>query len=435
MEIRPVSNMPLMQASAAPAPKAEAESMPKETFVSSSNSAIVCDNSGNLAELKKTLLAQHPGSTITADLPLVNGFSISIPKEEGNAAEVLAGLEKQGAAVFPDIELGSPDSKEVQDLADTFSPILDGGNVMLGAEKLHEQGITGKGITVCVIDSGVAPHPDLGDRLIAFKDCVNGNKEPYDDCGHGTHCAGIIAGDGTSSGGKTVGVAPEANIVGVKVLDAWGNGSTSQIIRGIQWAVTHKHKYHIDVINMSLGRDITRPRLLDPMTMAVQAASLAGITVVCSAGNEGAAPGTICSPGNAPRAITVGALDTQGTESTEDDFVAYFSSRGPTKFDNLNKPDIVAPGVDINSLSNDGTGYKKMSGTSMAAPFTAGVAALMKQVKPNLRPSQLKELMTGSVFHSDYQLDHDSWGAGIVDPVESVEAAKHGSVRFPYPRD
>ena len=399
----------------------------EETFNSSSNDqvSIIVQNGdkAKLAALKAQLAAGKTQAPQTEDLPIINGFSVQVPQNDAEAFRALVAARDSGSAVTVDTlkDFGAFDS-DVEKLSGMINAASKESNVMFGVDKLHEQGITGKGTCICVLDSGIAPHPDLKDRIIAFKDCVNGRKEPYDDNGHGTHCAGIAAGDGTSSGGKNVGVAPEANIVGVKVLDEFGNGTCSDIIRGIQWAVTHQHKYGIDVLTISLGHSIDRTRFLDPLTLAVQAASHLGLTVTVSAGNDGPAPSTVCAPGNAPSAITVGALNDNGTDDPTDDYPAMFSSRGPTPIDHLEKPDIMAPGVDIISCSNQDDGYVKMSGTSMSTPFAAGVAALMKQVCPKISSKHIKQVMMENT-------DPDSWkpygnkenGAGVLSPQRVID--------------
>lgn len=426
MQIRPVGFNPpeAVDYSGSVRSGNDSAALPSESLQlsgSGSVSLIISNNDAEkLEQLKAELLAKNADNRVTAELPLIHGFAIDLAQDgQAKAMSDLKKAEEDGFSVFVDQQMGIPE-KEVSSLIEQFSAVMDGENVMLGVEKLHEQGITGKGTTICVIDTGVAPHPDLGDRLIAFKDFVWGREEPYDDAGHGTHCAGIAAGNGTSSDGKFIGVAPEANIVGVKVLNGGGQGTTSDIVKGIQWAVMHKNEYGIDVVNMSLGGPVRTSRFFDPITLAVEAASIAGLTMVVSAGNSGSDAGTVESPGNARRAITIGALDTNGTLTPEDDSVAYFSSRGPTRFDHLDKPDLVAPGVDINSLETGGIGYRKMSGTSMAAPFAAGVAALMKQVQPKARPSQIKAAMVQTADKLEWGGDQHVQGAGTIDPQESV---------------
>ena len=414
-----------------PAPEAADGSLNiAEVFTSSQDSPVNVIIQGSdakaLEALKKELTANNPDNKVTADLPIIGGFSMAISPQDETAAAALTQAQENGMLVTLDAVTDfTDDVTAAQDLNEIHSFVVGvrDENIIFGVEKLHEQGITGKGTTICVLDSGIAPHPDLKDRIVAFKDCVNGKKEPYDDNGHGTHCAGICAGDGKSSGGKNVGVAPEANIVGVKVLDQFGYGTTSEILRGIQWAITHKHKYGIDLISMSLGHEINTTRFLDPLTLGVQAAARCGITVVVSAGNDGPDEGTLSAPGNAPLAITVGALDDKGTPQTDDDWIAGFSSRGPSPIDHIDKPDVIAPGVDIISCSNKDDGYVKMSGTSMATPFTAGVACLMKQANPHAKSKEIKAAIMKTADPID-QLRKTAQGAGVVDPQEAVSSIK-----------
>lgn len=208
------------------------------------------------------------------------------------------------------------------------------------------QRFTGKGVTIAVIDTGVHPHPDLEGRIIGFVDLVNGRSIPYDDNGHGTHVAGDAAGSGAMSDGLYKGPASEANLVGIKVLNAEGSGKTSDIIKGIQFAIAAKDALNIRVINLSLGHTAQKDWENDPVNQAVQAAHDAGIVVLAAAGNDGPDRKTICAPGDSPFAITIGAADDWNTADRSDDKIADFSSRGPTA-GGLQKPDLVAPGVTI----------------------------------------------------------------------------------------
>jgi len=266
---------------------------------------------------------------------------------------------------------------------------------------------------------------------------------PYDDCGHGTHVAGIIAGNGKMSNGQYKGVAPEANLVGVKVLDNTGGGRSSDVIAGIQWVVQNKATYNIKVINLSLGAPATQSYATDPLSQAAEAAWDAGLVVVAAAGNNGPEPGTINTPGINAHIITVGAVDDRGTVDTGDDVIAGFSSRGPT-IDGLTKPDLVAPGVNITSLAadtsylpkkNSGSRgkpgkalqaitqskpqqttifdyYVTMSGTSMATPMAAGTAALLLEQNPNWTPDEVKKQMMGTAV--DMGFAPNEQGAGEV---------------------
>lgn len=428
MEIRPSMGMATASMGMMRPPEMVQDSVaePQESFASSGSPVRVIvqhQDKAKLEELRKAILANNPDNAIASELPLINGFVAELsPGSDGSVMPSLFKSKDEGLAITLDQEMGISDV-DVENLQTQFEPLTTAPNVKLGVDELHQQGITGKGTTICVIDTGIAPHPDIKDRIIGFKDFVNGKTEPYDDVGHGTHCAGIAAGDGRSSDGKFVGVAPEANIVGVKVLGCGGQGNTSDIVKGIQWAVRHRKEYGIDVINLSIGGPVQITRWLDPVAMAVQVANRAGIVTVVAAGNSGDHAGTIESPGNARSAITIGALQDNGTETHSDDGVAFFSSRGPTKYDKLEKPDLVAPGVDITSLSNEGNSYKQMSGTSMATPFVAGVAAMMRQVQPKIKPGQVKSLLMNTAAQFDYMVDRHAQGAGIIDPLKSLQGA------------
>src|SRR5262245_18703833 len=264
-------------------------------------------------------------------------------------------------------------------------------------------GYSGAGVGVAVVDSGIASHTALDSRVVARVNLVS--DEPGvtgDPFGHGMHVVGIIGGNTTAAqyitdafGG---GSAPTVKLVDVRVLGANGSGRTSDVIAGIDWAIANKRTYNIKVINLSLGHPVTEPSATDPLCQAVARAVAAGIVVVASAGNSGAAPdgtpslGGIMSPGNSPFAITVGAVNTQGTVKRNDDTVASYSSRGPTRYDFTIKPDLAAPGNKIISLEASGSylvenypylhkagtsanAYMQLSGTSMAAPMVSGAAA------------------------------------------------------------
>ncbi|MRG87897.1 S8 family peptidase [Salinibacillus xinjiangensis] len=297
--------------------------------------------------------------------------------------------------------------------------------------------LTGKGTKIAVIDTGVYPHQDLAGRITDFVDFVNNRTEPYDDNGHGTHCAGDAAGNGEASASKYKGPAPEASIAGVKVLDKMGSGSLETVMQGIDWCIQYNENNPnnpIDIISMSLGstaQDYGEENK-DPMVQMVEEAWATGIVVCVAAGNEGPEPNTIASPGISDQIITVGALDDKNTANTRsDDEVANFSSRGPTIY-GLTKPDILAPGVNIVSLrapnsyldklqgsSRVGEHYFQLSGTSMATPLCAGVVALIKQSNPRLTPKEVKDLLKSG---ADLWRDRNSnvYGAGYINAQRSM---------------
>lgn len=291
----------------------------------------------------------------------------------------------------------------------TVTALLDVASKQIGSIDIQEQrGLTGKGVSIAVIDTGVHPHADLTqptNRVIAFKDFINSQNEPYDDNGHGTHCAGDAAGNGHQSEGLYTSPAPEASIIGVKVLDENGSGRLSTIIEGIDWCVTNKHNYNIRIISLSLGAQAYESYRDDPLAVAVQEAWHQGIVVCAAAGNSGPEQTTITTPAINPFIITVGSTIDQNTEERSDDHIATYSSRGPT-IDSLIKPDIYAPGTDIISLLAPNSKieqqvpeqvvnnyYLQLSGTSMSTPICAGVIAQMLEANPNLSPNDIKSIL------------------------------------------
>jgi serine protease AprX len=352
----------------------------------------------------------------------------------------------------------------------------------------QQESLDGTGIGVAVIDSGVYAVGDLywynptngsyGSRVVYSQSFVRGTTDASDYYGHGTHVAGIIASAGWFSSGSHFshafkGIAPNANIINLRALDQNGAGTDSSVIAAIDAAIRLKSKYNIRVINLSLGRQVYESYTIDPLCQAVESAWKAGIVVVVAAGNQGRnnsagtnGYGTIAAPGNDPYVITVGAMKTANTSDRGDDTVASYSSKGPTAFDHVVKPDIVAPGNKVVSLlsprsrlpllypavdvlmseyadsslqqfvmaftgSDLSPNYMRLSGTSMAAPVVSGAAALMIQANPTLTPDTVKarlmesatktfpadstttDPVTGQTYVNSY--DIFTVGAGYVD--------------------
>ena len=297
--------------------------------------------------------------------------------------------------------------------------------------RLDLPSLDGSGTTIAVLDSGVrADHLDLNQgKVVAFKDLTSLATTPYDNNGHGTHVAAIAAGDGEASGGQFRGVAPAASIAAVKVLDGSLRGSGATVISGIDWVLANKAQYGIRIIVLSLQTSsATCSAGTDAVSHAVNEAHAEGVLVVVAAGNGGPGTCTIGAPAAAANALTVGAIADAG----EDGFrLAPFSSRGPT-LDGRIKPDVVAPGVAITSAGLSPSGYATLSGTSMVAPFVAGVAALLLDVNSNFSPQQLKEgIMSTAVDwgrggdntaagSSGHDIDY---GAGRLDAYAALRAA------------
>lgn len=301
---------------------------------------------------------------------VINGFSAELP-----AAAI------QALAKNPNVYAISYDQEVTIDLT-TAIPTVN-------SDDLWAMGYTGQGVTIAIVDTGIYPHQDFQNRIIGFKDYINGRTSAYDDNGHGTHCAGIAAGKGTTYKGA----AYDAYLVGVKVLNSAGSGSFSTIINGINWCVSNKNTYGIKVLSMSLGGTATQSSTTDPVCAAVRNAWNSGIVVCVAAGNAGPYSGSISTPGIEPVVITVGASDDKGTTYISDDTVASFSSRGPTYPDGWNKPELLAPGVNITACDNAYTGYVTMSGTSMATPLVAGICAQLLELYPSWTPNQIKSYL------------------------------------------
>lgn len=345
--------------------------------------------------------------------------------EMGGKIKYMLPIINAVAAYMPSSNVKSMATKNITGkiyLDDHVYKLMDRSAITVGSDFANEYGLTGKDVSVAILDTGVFPHEDLTtpyNRIIGFKDFINQKEQPYDDDGHGTHVAGIIAGNGFSSKGKYMGVAPDANIVGVKILGDDGSGNISDVIAGIQWTVGNKSKYNIKVITLSLGTKSRNKCADDPLCQAVDVAVAAGIAVAVAAGNSGPGSSTITSPAISPNVITVGACDDREASHPGDIAVADFSSVGPTN-DGLEKPDILAPGVGINSLTNKSFEYKKLSGTSMATPIIAGCIALLYEKNPQLTPSQIKEMIMADA--TDLGLDSNKQGAGLLNIKEIIES-------------
>lgn len=300
----------------------------------------------------------------------------------------------------------------------------------VGADKMWGNGTAGKGVTVALLDTGVAPHPDVTGRMVASADLTS-EGDFSDSYGHGTFLAGLIAGDGTSSGGRYTGVAPQANLFSVKVAGADGVTTLGQVLYGLQLIDSSKDKYNIRVVTIALaGPPVAGP---DPLVLAVERLWADGLVVVAAAGNSGPDNGTIASPAVDPYVVTVGSTDEHGTTSVSDDTVPSWSARGPSIY-SLAKPDVVAPGKSLVSLRAPGStadvenesarigeDYFVGSGTSMSAAVASGAAALLLQSNPALGPDEVKGALMASAG-SIAETDPHAAGVGAIDVVAASKS-------------
>jgi serine protease AprX len=363
----------------------------------SSTETVIVTASGLLSPV--TAVADVLGTVLTR-FHLINGVEASIPAV---LEPLLAALP--GITVTPDV------SVTVQSTVESTGPHTPSDEFLqqTGATQLFASGDTGQGVTVAVLDTGIDDLPDFSGRLIGGVDLSGGNDPFQDAYGHGTFVAGLIAGNGASSGGQYEGEAPGAGLVSIKVAGATGVTDLATVILGVQWAVDNQLTDDIRVLNMSLGFQPFESTVINPLDQAVQAAWNSGIAVVTSAGNAGPSNGTILSPGDDPLVITVGALDDMAQPVVADDEMTNFSSAGPTSPDGWVKPDLVTSGRSVVSLAAPGsTIYNDYpsarigsanfvgSGTSFSSAITSGAAALILAADPSLTPDQLKARLLGT---------------------------------------
>ena len=289
---------------------------------------------------------------------------------------------------------------------------MDRVRMKLHAAQVHQRGITGKGVTACILDSGICGHPDYADRIIAFRDFVNRKKAYYDDASHVTHVSGILGGDGRSSNCRYCGIAPGCSLIHLKVLDQLGQGSLENIIDAIRWTVEHRKQYGIRIMNISAGTTgEAGEEGAGRLVRWVEKAWDDGIVVVVAAGNMGPLPMTITVPGNSRKVITVGSSDQLQRQPRGNTNVNY-SGCGPTR-ECICKPEVVAPGTEIVSCSPhwvQGRYYSTKSGTSMASPAVAGAAALLLEQEPELTNLQVKMRLKESAQDLGYPIHRQGWG-------------------------
>ncbi len=419
------------------------------------------------------------GGELQLNLPIINGGVFTVN------SSALAALAKNSAVAYISLDRTVWATATVTDYYD--QAVL--------APYGWSKNFSGTGIGIAVIDSGINSGRDFtlasgaGSRIVYNQNFAGGPNTTNDLYGHGTHVAGIVAGNGLNSHGASfrktfMGIADNVNLINLRVLDQNGAGSDSAVIAAIQKAISLKNKYNIRVINLSLGRPVYESYKLDPLCQAVEAAWKAGIVVVVAAGNEGRNDsahtdgyGTIAVPGNDPFVITVGAMKPMATTTRADDLIASYSSKGPTLLDHIVKPDIVAPGnmivsvmastnatlmraspaniVAPSSYSANGKGaasYFTLSGTSMATPVVSGAVAMLLQKNASLTPDQVKARLMKSAYKTfprystakdpttgkSYTSQYDIFtvGAGYLDIQAALSStdlapASYGSAKSP----
>lgn len=292
---------------------------------------------------------------------------------------------------------------------------MDRVKKLIHLERAYKMGYDGKNISVVVMDTGIVKHPDFDSRILFFKDFTRGRLGAYDDNGHGTHVSGIIAGSGRMSEfSKGVrpyaGIAPQAQIIMLKVLDYAGNGSTPSVLAGIDWIIKNKEKYAIRILNISVGMLSTAgEKEKRELLAAVDEVWDAGILVVTAAGNNGPKENTVTIPGISRKVITVGSMDDMTGAERQSSLIKGYSGMGPTECC-IVKPEILAPGTNIKSCSRDARGYVTKSGTSMAAPVVAGVMALAFEQNGELSPADMKLRLYESAYPRGKQMQKKCWG-------------------------
>ena len=262
---------------------------------------------------------------------------------------------------------------------------------------------TGKGIGVCILDTGIYEHIDFTGRIWAFYDFLAFKRRPYDDNGHGTHVAGLVAGDGTASMGKYRGAAPGCGIIALKVLDRYGTGSQDDVLRALRWIREYRQQYRIRVVNISVGTTCNSKRNHARLLESVEQLWDEGVVVVAAAGNQGPRPGSITAPGSSKKVITVGSSDLLEGRSA-------ISGRGPTE-ECVCKPDIVAPGNKIMScVPGKPYSYGVKSGTSMSTPLVTGAIACALEKNPALTNTDIKTMLMNSADDMGLPQNQQGWG-------------------------
>ena len=422
--------------------------------------------SGNGAENVKVIVQHTPtsppsllgsllnlvGGVVGVVVGLLTNLNIEILDIEANSAPILA---QDPSVAYISLDATVKSSGHLTNTTGTEQ--VRNQQSLLGINELD-----GSGVGIAIIDSGIdATHKSISNKStrISFSKDFTGENRTDDPYGHGTHVAAIAAGNGSATNGAYEGIAPAAKLINLRVLDSHGVGRVSAVLSALDWLVANKSAYNIRVVNMSIGTLAISSYKDDPICNAVRKLVNEGVVVIAAAGNNGKDPagqkiyGGIHCPGNEPAAITVGASNSYGTDPRNDDSITSYSSRGPTRsvwtdsyglkhYDNIIKPDLVAPGnkiisaeavnnelirldpsLETNKYSTTNMKLMYLSGTSMSAPVVAGAAALLFEANANLTPNMVKMLLmyTAQPLAGFSTLDQ---GAGELNIAGAVTLAK-----------
>ncbi|MHB1653122.1 MAG: S8 family peptidase [Desulfitobacteriaceae bacterium] len=378
-------------------------------------------------------LLQSVRGVLLAELPVIHGFIAQVPQNKlvqlGQERGVLRyslnhPLQTTGAIAKKEIRIGQDNEfNRPGKLENIYQE-------MVKADDVHE---TGKGVGVALLDSGAGASKFSKSHLnLEYSYAINPLATTTDDLyGHGTHVAGIINGQGPK---ELSGIAPEANLINVKLGDNQGNVSEIDLLLGLQWVYDFREKFNIKVVNLSVSSTESVSYIQSPLSAAVEQLWLNGVTVIVAAGNSKTNPNDInYPPANDPFVITVGSVDGNGKSSPRNAVLSTWSKHGKTS-EGIAKPNVTAPGADIISLLSErnailatehpqaviANNYLEMSGTSMAAPVVSGVAALMLEANPHLTPNQVKAILTKTSVPYKGMLDN----AGVIDAKEAIKLAK-----------
>ncbi len=419
--------------------------MPAASAGASARTQVIVQMEAGRSAEQAIAQVRRSGGRVTGELPIINGFAASVDAAGAVALQRTDGVHAvtKNSTVQPEGDTTDLKPVNTSELQTAYPSSVDAPE----AWNRSDSAVTGKGVGVAVIDTGIAgqmkdfeTRSGTASRVIGSAVTNPLAASARDTYGHGTHVAGILAGNGTERIGSDaldnhyIGVAPEADLISVKVSDDLGNATVLDVIYGLQFVVDHKAAYNIRVVNLSLESTTPSSYKTDPLDAAVESAWFKGIVVVAAAGNRGSATDAVqYAPGNDPYAISVGALDDQASQADGDDSRAAWSSRGVT-LDGHAKPEIHAPGARIVSTLAPNSAFATLcptcvvggqmiraGGTSMSAPMISGAVALLLQKHPSLTPDQVKGVLIGSA-----RLANSRFAA--VDAYQAIKAVSAGNV-------